>query len=98
MLQTLGMPDAFDEAANCSGIDGGRDLYVGLLKQRAIMHVDEVGTTAAAATVVGGFGAGGPPPPITYVVIDHPFLFVIRDTVTGAIVFTAQVVDPTAAS
>jgi serine protease inhibitor len=30
------------------------------------------------------------------VTLDHPFLFVIRDTITGAIVFTAQVVDPTA--
>ena len=96
MLQTLGMQDAFDGAADFSGIDGGRDIQVGLLEQKAVMNVDEVGTTAAAATVVGGMGGGGPLPPITYVTIDHPFLFVIRDTVTGAIVFTAQVVDPTA--
>jgi serpin B len=96
ILQALGMTDAFDSAANFSGIDGGRDLQVGLLKQRAVMHVDEVGTTAAAATVVGGLGGGGPLPPITNIVINHPFLFVIRDTTTGAIVFTAQVVDPTA--
>jgi serpin B len=98
ILQTLGMTNAFDDAADFSGIDGGTDLEVGLLEQRAVMQVDEVGTTAAAATVVGGLGGGGPLPPITNVVIDHPFLFVIRDTVTGAIVFTAQVVDPTAAS
>jgi len=98
ILQTLGMQDAFDGAADFSGIDGGRDLQVGLLEQRAVMQVDEVGTTAAAATIAGGLGGGGPLPPITNVVIDHPFLFVIRDTVTGAIVFTAQVVDPTAAS
>jgi serpin B len=98
MLQTLGMTNAFGAAADFSGIDGGRDLQVGLVEQRAVMQVDEVGTTAAAATVIGGLGGGGPLPPITYVAIDHPFLFVIRDTVTGAIVFTAQVVDPTAAS
>ena len=96
ILQTLGMQDAFDGDADFSGIDGGRDIQVGLLEQRAVMNVDEVGTTAAAATIVGGLGGGGPLPPITYVTIDHPFLFVIRDTVTGAIVFTAQVVDPTA--
>ena len=96
ILQTLGMQDAFDGAADFSGIDGGRDIQVGLLEQRAVMNVDEVGTTAAAATIVGGLGGGGPLPPITYVTLDHPFLFVIRDTITGAIVFTAQVVDPTA--
>ncbi len=97
ILQALGMQDVFSEgAADFSGIDGGRDLYVGLLEQRAVMQVDEVGTTASATTDIGGLGGGGPLPPITYVTIDHPFLFVIRDTVTGAIVFTAQVVDPTA--
>lgn len=99
ILQSLGMTNAFDDAADFSGIDGGRDLQVGLLEQRAVMQVDEVGTTAAAATVVGGLGGGcSDCPPPTNIVIDHPFLFVIRDTVTGAIVFTAQVVDPTAAS
>ena len=96
LLQAMGMTDAFDDAANFSGIDGGTDLQVALLEQRAMMQVDEIGTTAAAATDVGGLGGGGPLPPITNIVIDHPFLFVIRDTVTGAIVFTAQVVDPTA--
>ena len=96
LLQNLGMTDAFDDAADFSGIDGRRDIQVGLLAQRAVMHVDEVGTTAAAATVASGLGGGGDLPPITNITIDHPFLFVIRDTVTGAIVFTAQVVDPTA--
>jgi serpin B len=98
ILQALGMTDAFDGAANFSGIDGATDLQVGLLKQRAVMQVNEQGTTAAAATIIGGLGGGGPVPTITNIVINHPFLFVIRDTVTDAIVFTAQVVDPTAAS
>ena len=35
---------------------------------------------------------------ITHVVIDHPFLFIIRDLTSGAIIFTAQVNDPTASS
>ena len=69
-----------------------------LVLQRALVHVDEIGTTAAAATVVGGLGGGGPEPPVTLIAIDHPFLFVIRDTTSGAILFTAQVADPTASS
>ena len=99
ILQNLGMTDAFTQGkADFSGIDGGKDLYVGFLQQNAVIHVDEVGTTAAAATVVGGMGGGGPLPPITYILINHPFLFVIRDTTTGTIVFTAVVVNPTATS
>jgi serpin B len=97
LLQPLGMTNAFTPDADLSGIDGIRDLHVGIVLQRAKIHVDEVGTTAAAATVVGGLGgAGGPEPPVTFIAIDHPFLFVIRDTTSDAILFTAQVADPTA--
>jgi serpin B len=95
ILEPLGMTDAFTTAANLSGIEPSNQLHVGLLLQRALIHVDEVGTTAAAATVVGGLGAGGAPP-YTLIAIDHPFLFVIRDTTSGAILFTAQVADPSA--
>jgi serpin B len=95
MLEPLGMTNAFTTASDLSGIDPSNQLHVGLLLQRALIHVDEVGTTAAAATVVSGLGAGGAPP-YTSIAIDHPFLFVIRDTTSGAILFTAQVADPTA--
>ncbi len=95
ILEPLGMTDAFTTAADLSGIEPSNQLHVGQLLQRALIHVDEVGTTAAAATVVIGLGGGGAPP-VTLIAIDHPFLFVIRDTTSGAILFTAQVADPTA--
>jgi serpin B len=98
MLNALGMTSAFGAGADFSGIDNQRDLHVGLAMQRARVQVDEVGTTAAAATVISGMGAGGPSQVITEVVFDHPFLFLIRDITSGAIIFTAQVVDPTAAA
>lgn len=97
VLEPLGMTDAFTNAADLSGIEPSGGLQVGVLLQRALIHVDEVGTTAAAATVVEGLGGGGAPP-YTEIAIDHPFLFVIRDTTSGAILFTAQVNDPTASS
>jgi serpin B len=89
------MTDAFTTSADLSGIEPNNQLHVGVLLQRALIHVDEVGTTAAAATVISGLGEGGAPPG-TLIAIDHPFLFVIRDTTSGAILFTAQVADPTA--
>jgi serpin B len=95
LLEPLGMTDAFTTASDLSGIEPSNQIHVGVLLQRALIHVDEVGTTAAAATVVIGLGAGGAPP-YTLIAIDHPFLFVIRDTTSGAILFTAQVADPSA--
>lgn len=97
ILSALGMGDAFSESlADFSGVDGRHDLHIGLAKQQARMQVDEIGTTATAATIVGGLGGAGGPVQITHVVIDHPFLFIIRDLTSGAIIFTAQVNDPTA--
>ena len=96
LLTSLGMTDAFGGAADFSGIDGRTDLHLGLAKQDATMQVDEVGTTATAATIVGGLGGAGGPIQTVNVVINHPFLFLIRDLSSGAIVFTAEVTDPSA--
>jgi serpin B len=96
MLEALGMTDAFTPAADLNGILPSGQLYVSQVLQRALIHVDEVGTTAAAATIVSVGMGGGPEPPVTLIAIDHPFLFLIRDTTSGAILFTAEVADPTA--
>lgn len=58
ILEPLGMTDAFTAASDLSGIEPSNQIHVGVLLQRALIHVDEVGTTAAAATVV--LGLGGP--------------------------------------
>ena len=99
LLTALGMEDAFNASrADLSGVDGRRDLFIGFAKQQAHVQVDEIGTTATAATILGGLGGASGPVKITTVVIDHPFLFIIRDLTSGAIIFTAQVNDPTASS
>jgi serpin B len=72
-------------------MDGPRDLYVGAMVEEALVKVDEQGTVAAVATA-----ANVPPPPVApeQVHIDHPFLFLIRDTKTGSILFMGRVEDP----
>jgi len=89
-LSALGMPEAFTEAADFSGIDGRRDLAVQSVIHDAIIAVDEKGTTAAAATGIS-VGTTSLPPTL---VVDRPFLFFIRHNPTGAILFQGRVVDP----
>jgi serpin B len=93
VLQTLGVTDAFDpQKANLSGMDGATDLYVATVVQQAIVEVDESGTVAAAATGAGVQAGAIQEPPL--VAIDRPFVFLIRDTKTGSILFVGQVQDP----
>jgi serpin B len=89
-LSALGMPEAFSSAANFSGIDGGRDLSVQSVIHKAIIAVDEKGTTAAAATGIS-VGTTSVSP---FLAVDRPFLFFIRHNPTGAVLFQGRVLDP----
>jgi Serpin (serine protease inhibitor) len=94
VLAGLGMRDVFTGAADLSGIDGARDLYVSLVVQQARIDVDEQGTAAAAATGVVVSDWGGTFP----LRIDRPFLFLLRDTSTGSVLFMGRVEDRRAGS
>lgn len=93
LLKQLGMTEAFDPSrADFSGITGQGGLVLSSVHHKAFIAVDEHGTEAAAATgtVVGVTSA--PPEPERRLVLDRPFLFVIRDTATGAVLFMGTVV------
>jgi serine protease inhibitor len=96
VLSEMGMPAAFTPAANFSGIDGTRQLFLSFVFHKAWCDVNEEGTEAAAATVSGLAGSARreplPPPPVFRA--DHPFLFMIRDMHTGSILFIGRVTDP----
>ena len=96
LLPSMGMSRVFQAGqADLSGIHaGGEPLWLGPVLHRAVVNVDEKGTRAAAVTAVfGGFGEEvGPPIPIFRA--DHPFLFLIRDTRTGAILFLGRLMKP----
>ncbi|MGB7538042.1 MAG: serpin family protein [Anaerolineales bacterium] len=95
-LKALGMRDAFDpEAADLSGMDGQRDLYITDILHKAYVAVDETGTEAAAATTVIVGTASMPAEPIEFK-IDRPFFFLIRDNPTGTILFLGRVTNPAA--
>jgi serpin B len=100
VLPRMGMPSAFDPSlADFSAIEGARDLWISIVVHKAFVDVKETGTEAAAATAVvqktwGGVGVFIRDK-IHVFRADHPFLFLIRDTRTGAILFFGRVLDPT---
>jgi len=95
MLAEMGMPSAFSEAADFSGMTGTRDLCISEVLHKAFVSVDEAGTEAAAATAVIVGETSVPAEPVE-VTIDRPFIFLIRDIETGAILFVGRVLNPAA--
>ncbi|WP_434046039.1 MULTISPECIES: serpin family protein [Sorangium] len=91
-LVQLGMPLAFTGLADFSGIDGQGGLFISDVLHKAFISVNEAGTEAAAATAVV-IGETSAPEPAT-IRFDRPFLFFIRDTATGAILFVGRVMEP----
>jgi serine protease inhibitor len=92
-LSELGMPTAFTPEADLSGISGGRDLYISQVVHKAFVEVNEEGTEAAAATAVVVDPTGAVPMPVFRA--DHPFVYLIRDNQTGAVLFLGRLSDPT---
>ncbi len=92
-LSAMGMPDAFLEKADFSGMTGNRDLLISAIVHKAYVEVNEEGTEAAAATgAVMKVTSIGTPPPVFRA--DHPFIFLIRDNPTGSILFLGRLAHP----
>ncbi len=91
-LSKLGLAIAFSDNANFSNINPNIPLAISRVKQKTFVEVNEEGTTAAAVTSVTiGCTSAGPGEIISF---DHPFLFAIRETTTGSILFVGRVMDP----
>ncbi len=95
ILANMGMADAFSPNADFSGIDGRHDLFVGNVVHKAFIDVAEEGTEAAAATGIGIRAMAMRRPEETVVFsADRPFLFFIRDTASGTILFEGRLAKP----
>jgi serpin B len=90
-LKSLGIRDAFKEGgADFTRLSTarGRDLYISIVKQKTFVDVNEEGTEAAAVTNVG-ISLTSAPAPIRF---DRPFLFVIRERLSGTVMFMGKIV------
>ena len=95
ILEPMGMAAAFDRArADFSGI--APSLFIDAALQKANITVDEDGTEAAAATVaiMRATSIGPREDPPRPFVADRPFIFIIRETRTGLILFLGRVTKP----
>jgi serpin B len=100
-LRAMGMPLAFDDVrADLTGIgvppNPSHVLYISEVFHKAFVEVDEEGTEAAAATavIVAETASVSIEPEAVAFTADRPFLFLIRDTRSGAILFMGRLVDP----
>ncbi|KAK6045013.1 hypothetical protein COOONC_17481, partial [Cooperia oncophora] len=78
-LMAMGVTQMFSGNADLTGISKAPPLHISDAAHRAIIEVDEGGTTAAAATIFFGIPVSlriGGPQPVTFRA-DHPFLFIL---------------------
>lgn len=92
-LQKMGMPTAFTDSADFSGMDGTKSLSIQNVIHQAFIDVNEEGTEAAAATGVS-IGKTSMQQQIPIFRADHPFIFIIQDKQSGSILFLGRVINP----
>ncbi len=93
-VANLGIRQIFGEGS-LGGISDDSRLAVSNIRQKTFVEVNEEGTEAAAVTVVEvgitSVGPGGGPMPF---IADRPFLYLIRERSTGAILFIGRMDEP----
>lgn len=91
VLKSMGMEEPFNTSADFTGIHAKGGLWIGEVKHKTFVTVDEKGTEAAAVTSVSMVDSA---PPSFYA--NRPFVFVIREQSTGAIIFMGKMINPNA--
>jgi serine protease inhibitor len=93
-LTALGMGIAFDpKRADFGGIAMAPRPFINEVRHRAVMEVNEEGTTAAGVTSIGVGVTAAELPQFT-MVVNRPFICAIRDATTGTVLFLGSIVDP----
>lgn len=90
-LENLGMTDMFSPSqADFSSFSDQEPLYVSQALQKVKIKVNEKGTVASSSTAITVSARMAP----EEIIMDRPFLFVVRHNPTGAVLFMGQVMEP----
>lgn len=91
VLETMGMPRVFTDAAQLGKINPNASLAVSFVKQNTYLGIDEKGTEAAAVTTIGvELTSAGPDP----YVCDRPFVLLISENTSKTILFMGRIMNP----
>jgi len=93
VLNRLGLVDAFTEDASFEKMSS-TPLHISKVYHKVVMEVDEDGTSGAAVTVVDDEDGCGQSSPCKTMMVDRPFLLIVRTTRRKIIVFEALVKNP----
>jgi serpin B len=91
-MKALGMVSAFvPDGADFTRMStsAGKNLYISLLQQNTFVAIDEEGTEAAAVTIVGVTTTSVQV--ATEMKVDRPYIFVIRERLSGTILFMGKI-------
>ncbi|KFM58369.1 Neuroserpin, partial [Stegodyphus mimosarum] len=88
-LQSLGLKQVFKDGADLCGMSDSKQLKVSEIIHKAVVVVNEEGTEATAATAVAinSYSLSFDPE----FIVDHPFTFVIYNTISNLILFMGRV-------
>ena len=90
ILTAMGMPRAFDDNRADFGAMSPDALCLSFVRQDAAIKVDEDGSEAAAVSSAGVFVTSLGPNPHAVFHADHPFLYLITEASTGAVLFAGR--------
>ena len=93
-LSDMGMPTAFTDGADFTGIAAQGNLMIGDVLHKTFLLIDEKGTEAAAATSVEIRTTSMPVEPDVQMIVDRPFLVAIVDDGTGLPIFLGRIATP----
>jgi len=93
-FEALGLKAPLTGAADFSGITASTRLQIADIVHKTFFEIDEDGLEAAASSAVVMTDESATITDVTFTA-DRPFVFVLRDTESGSVLFVGHIVDPT---
>ncbi len=93
MMKQMGMPLAFTDNADFSGIAGRRDIKISKILQKVFFEITEKGSEAAAATavvMVRTTSVADIPDPVVNFIVNRPFIFILKENTYQTPLFIGQ--------